>query len=156
MLAKNKGKRKRGWHRIRWLDSITNSNNMNLTKFWKLYAIYCIRIPYIYINCMCMYTSHILYDYTSIHIFTYSDTWTAVWGQHAMGLPRWHSGKESTCQCRRCKRRGFNPWVKKIPWRRKWQPSPVFLSEKFHGWRSLTEYSPWGHKESDMTEQPSR
>ena len=38
-------------------------------------------------------------------------------------LPGWLSGKESTCRCRRC---GFNPWVRKIPWRRKWQPTPVF------------------------------
>ena len=37
-----------------------------------------------------------------------------------IGLPRWFSGKESTCQCRRCRRRVFNPWVRKIPWRRKW------------------------------------
>ena len=41
------------------------------------------------------------------------------------------------------------------PRRRKWQPTPVFLSEKPHGQRSLMEYSPWGHKESDTTEQPS-
>jgi len=47
----------------------------------------------------------------------------------------------------------FNPWVRKIPWRRKWQPTPVFLSEKPHGQRSLVGYSPWGHKESDTTEQ---
>ena len=46
----------------------------------------------------------------------------------------------------------FNPWDRKIPWRRKWQPSPVFLPEKSHGQRSLAGYSPWGHKESDMTE----
>ena len=38
------------------------------------------------------------------------------------------------------------PWVKKIPWRRKWQPTPVFLSGKSHGQRSLAGYSPWGHK----------
>jgi len=44
-----------------------------------------------------------------------------------MGLPRWPSGKESACQCRRC---GFNPWVGKIPWRRKWQPSPSILAWK--------------------------
>ena len=43
------------------------------------------------------------------------------------GLPRWLSGKESTCQCRRCKRHRFYPWVGKIPWRKKWQPSFVFL-----------------------------
>ena len=42
--------------------------------------------------------------------------------------------------------------VRKIPWRRIWQPTPVFLSGKFHGQRSLAYYSPWGHKESDMTE----
>ena len=41
----------------------------------------------------------------------------------------------------------------KIPWRRKWQPTPVFLPEKSHGQRSLVDYSPWGRKESDMTEQ---
>jgi len=43
-------------------------------------------------------------------------------------IPRWRSGKESACQCRRC---GFDPWVGKIPWRRKWQPTPVFLPGKF-------------------------
>jgi len=40
----------------------------------------------------------------------------------------------------------------KIPWRRKWQPTPVFLPEEFHGQRSLAGYSPWGHKDLDMTE----
>ena len=43
--------------------------------------------------------------------------------------------------------------VGKIPWRRKWQPTPVFLPGEFHGQRSLAGYSPWGRKESDMTEQ---
>ena len=53
-------------------------------------------------------------------------------------------GKESTCQCRRCKRHEFDPWVGKIPWSRKWQPTPVFLPGKFHGQRSLVGYSQWG------------
>ena len=44
-----------------------------------------------------------------------------------MGLPRCLSGKESACQCRRCRRCVFDPWVRKIPWSRKWQPIPVFL-----------------------------
>ena len=43
------------------------------------------------------------------------------------GFPRWLSGKQSTCQCKRYKRHGFSPWVRKISWRRKWQPTPVFL-----------------------------
>ena len=63
------------------------------------------------------------------------------------------SGKEPARQHRRHKRHGFDPWVGKIPWRRKWQLTPVFLPGKSHGWRSLVGYSPWGHKESDMTEQ---
>ena len=49
--------------------------------------------------------------------------------------------------------RGFDPWVGKIPWRRKWYPIPIFLPGKSHGQRRLVGYSPWGHKESDTTEQ---
>ena len=49
-------------------------------------------------------------------------------------------------------RPGFDPWVGKIPWRRKWQPTPVFLPGEFHGQRSLVDHSPRGHKESDTTE----
>ena len=64
------------------------------------------------------------------------------------GFPGGLSGNKSTCQC---KRRGFNPWVGKIPWQRKWQPTPVFLPGEFHGQRSPVGSmgSPWGHKESD-------
>ena len=58
------------------------------------------------------------------------------------GLPWWFSGKESACQRRRCE---FNPWVRKIPWRRKWQPTPVFLPGKSHGHRD-------NRKQRDITE----
>ena len=47
----------------------------------------------------------------------------------------------------------FNPWVRKIPWRREWQPTPVFLPGEFHRQRSLAGYSSWGRKELDTTEQ---
>ena len=60
----------------------------------------------------------------------------------------WLSDKDSTCRCRRY---GFNPWVGKILWRRKWQPTSVYLPGKSHGQRSQASYSPWGHKKSDMT-----
>ena len=63
------------------------------------------------------------------------------------GLPRRCSGKESACQCRRPKKCGFDSWVRKIPWTRKWQPTPAFLPGKFHGQRSLAGYSSWGRKE---------
>ena len=52
-------------------------------------------------------------------------------------------GKESACQCRRSR---FNRWVKKIPWRRKWQSTPVFLPGKSHGQRNVVGYCPWGCK----------
>ena len=70
-----------------------------------------------------------------------------------MGFLGGASDKESACQCRRFKRRGINPWVGKIPWSRKWHPTPVFLPEKFQGQRSLVGYSPWGYKESNLTKQ---
>ena len=52
----------------------------------------------------------------------------------------------------RCKRHGFDPWIRKIYWRRAWQPTPIFLPGEFHGERSLVDYSLWGHNELDMTE----
>ena len=64
----------------------------------------------------------------------------------------WLSGKESTCQCRKLRGHRFDSWVRKIPWRRKWQPIAVFLPGKSHGQRSVVGYRPWGSKESDMTE----
>ena len=62
-------------------------------------------------------------------------------GSNAYRLPWWPSGKESTnaCQCRRCR---FNIWVGKIPWRRKWQATPVFLPGEPHGQRSLLGHCP--------------
>ena len=53
------------------------------------------------------------------------------------GFPGGTSGKEPACQCRRCKRRGFDRWSGKLPWRRAWQPTPVFLPGESHGQRSL-------------------
>ena len=47
---------------------------------------------------------------------------------------------------------GLTPWIRNIPWRREWQPPPVFLPEEFHGQRSLMGYSAWGCKELDTTE----
>ena len=69
-----------------------------------------------------------------------------------MGFPGGASGKEPACQCRRHKRCGFDPWVRKIPWRKEWQLIPVYLPGEFHGQRSLAGFSPWGCKESDTTE----
>ena len=56
-------------------------------------------------------------------------------------------------QCRRLRRCGFDPWVRKMPRRRKWQPTPAFCLKKSHGQRSLAGYSLWGCKELDTTER---
>ena len=65
-------------------------------------------------------------------------------------LPWWLRWQSVWLQCRRP---GFNPWVGKIPWRRKWQSTPVLLPRKSHGWRSLEGCSSWDFKESDTTER---
>ena len=83
-----------------------------------------------------------------------NEVWFLVFGcsNQMEGLPKWLNDKEPACQCRRP---GFDPWVRKIPWRRKWQPTPIFSPGKSHGQRSLAGYNPWDHKESDTTEKLS-
>ena len=61
-------------------------------------------------------------------------------------------GSDGKSVCLQCGRPRFDSWVRKIPWRKKWQPTPVLLPGKFHGWRNLIGYSPWGRKELDTTE----
>ena len=67
-----------------------------------------------------------------------------------LGLPRWLSGKEFACQCWRRRRREFNSWVRKISWRRKCQPTPVFLLGEY---MDKGSWGAWSCKESDTTQQ---
>ena len=76
-------------------------------------------------------------------------TWACM---YTMGFPGGSSGKEFICQCRRHKRSGIDPWVRKIPWKRAWQPTPEFLPGESHGQSSLVGYGPKSHKESDVAE----
>ena len=71
---------------------------------------------------------------------------------HHWGLPGDSSDKGHACQCRRLKRHGLDPWMWKIPWRRAWQPTPVFLPGESHGHRGLVGYSLENCKESDTTD----
>ena len=73
-------------------------------------------------------------------------SWTGRYCHSLPGFLGGTGGKESTCLCRRCKRRWFDPWVGKIPWRRKWQPTPIFLPGKSHGQRNVVGYCPLGSK----------
>ena len=90
--------------------------DLNLKNFFKFYFIFKLYI---------------------IVLFLYF-LYTIIWAFQVIGI----SGKEPTWQCKRCKRHGFDPWVRKIPWRRTWQPIPIFLPGKCHGQRSLVGYSP--------------
>ena len=87
----------------------------------------------------CLFT--VIYSYVIIHL---CDLF------FLRGFPGGASGKEPTCQCRRHKRPGFDPWLGKIPWSRKWQTHPVFLPGESHGQKSLVGYSSWGLKESGL------
>ena len=86
-------------------------------------------------------TYFIVYSGLSVHLHVYK--WPISFLYMAeqysiLELPRWCSAKESTCQYGRCKRCGFDLWVRKISWRMKWQPVPVFLPGKSHRQRRLS------------------
>ena len=107
-----------------------------------------------------------IYSSASLNLLIYfSDIVEQVWKQsevqsvlqrrlHWLGLNFYTggtNGKEPTCWRRRHKRYRFYSCVRKIPWRRAWKPTPVFLPGKSHEQRSLAGYSPWGGKELNMT-----
>ena len=71
---------------------------------------------------------------------------------HTMGLSQWIRRWRICLQFRIP---GFDPWVRKIPWRREWQPTSVLLPGEVYEQRSLEGYSPWGSRKSDMTEEPT-
>ena len=87
----------------------------------------------------------------AVEAFSCQTPWTWPQMQSPLRLPLWLHGKESTCKAGATADR-FNPWVRKVPRRREWLPTPVFWPGEFHGQRSLVGYSPWGCKESDTTE----
>ena len=125
MLGKIEGKRRRGQQRMRWLDSITDSMDMSLSKLWE-----------------------IVKDRKAWRVEVYKGAKSGTWLRDWITTPEIQAslvvhGKESTCQCRKLQ---FDLWVRKIPLRRKWQPTPVFLPGKSHGQRSLEGYHPWGHR----------
>ena len=84
-----------------------------------------------------------VYIFLNIYTYMYVCVYIYIYLKITLGLPWWLSGKEHTCQCRRFR---FDPWVRKIPWRRKGKPTPVFLPGKSHGERCLAGCSLWGHQ----------
>ena len=130
----------------------------NLKKYTSICIYICV---YVYVYMHTYYKSiyaECLYTESHCHI---PETNTILEISYTLaGLPNWPKctgnlsglggtrGKEPTCQCRRHKRSGFDPSVGKIPWRRAWQPTPMFLPRESHGQRSLAGCWPWDLKES--------
>ena len=105
------------------------------------------RVPHIVDRCLTVWATREVLSTVVIYFSPFHFYWDIM-----DIVPRWPSGKEFTCWCRRQRRCTFNPWVRKIPWNRKCQPTLVSLPREPHGQRSLAGYSPRGHRESDITE----
>ena len=117
MLGKIEDRRRGWWWRMSWLDGLTASMDMSLSRLWEMVKD--------------MGSQRAGHDWVNNN------------NNQTSGLPSWSGGKKSACKCRKCE---FYSWVRKIPWRRKWQPTPVFLPRKSHGQRSLVGHSVWGCK----------
>ena len=141
ILGKIEDGRRRGWQRMRWLDGMTDVVDMMSTIRGHHHG-------HIWVGSRSwwwMGKPGVLQSTGSQRV---GQDWATElnWIYISLGFPGGATGKEDTCQCRRQKRPRFYPWVGKIPWRRKWQSTPVFLPGESHGQRSLVSYSPWGCK----------
>ena len=127
-----------------------SKSNLNI---WSLWLMYCWRLAWRILMSISLYTvfsmQTAIFKYVYVCLKTFAFERQNKGGEAENGFPWGLRGYRIHLQCRRPK---FNPWVRKIPWRMEWLPTPVFLLGKSHGEKSLVGYSQWGHKESDRTE----
>ena len=156
MLGKTEGRRRRGRQRKRRLDGIIGSTDMSLSRLRELETR----------------TDREAWRAAAMGLRGLGRGWAELDSSTCASLPGGTSGEEPACQLRRRGehagqnfsssrssasslirgiKAGFDPWVGKIPWRRAWPPTPVFLPGESHEQRSLPGYSPQLHRESDRT-----
>ena len=145
MLGKIEGRRRRGWQRMSWLEGIINSLDRKLSKHQEIVKDR---------EAWCGTVHGVTKSQTQLRDWTEATCFFLVMildHSYLIGLPTWLSGKESACQYRRCRKLGLNPWIRKIPWRRAWQPLQYSCLENPMD-RGASRATVHGFAELDMTE----
>ena len=124
-------------HKSEWCELWNIFSALSVLDFTKIFTLYTLCIMRSFLKGASGSGTAFLLGPTDLRVNKNRSVWKLLWG-----FPGGANSKEPACRCSKHKRCRFNPWIGKIPWRRAWQPTPVFLPGKSHGQRSLEGYSP--------------